>query len=69
MDMIIFLSAVFAAMIAEAAISRRHERALRAMGAVEAPRDVYEIMLWIYPLCFVLIGAEGVITNRPTSLF
>ncbi|MBI3264324.1 MAG: hypothetical protein HYZ58_14400 [Acidobacteria bacterium] len=46
-------------MATEAAISRRHERALRAMGAIEPPNDVYGAMRWVYPLCFVLIAVES----------
>lgn len=52
--------AVFAAMLVEAAISRRHDARLRARGAVEPPGDVYAAMQVVYPGVFVLVLAEGV---------
>lgn len=51
--------AVFAAMLVEAAISRRHDACLRARGAVEAPGDVYAAMQVAYPGVFLLMLAEG----------
>jgi len=51
--------AVFAPMIAEALLSARHERALRALGAVEPPDDVYRIMQIAYPGAFAALIAEG----------
>ena len=51
--------AVFAAMLAEAAISRRHDARLRAQGAVEPPGDVYAAMQVAYPGVFLLMLAEG----------
>jgi methyltransferase len=51
--------AVFAPMLAEAAISRRHERALHAAGATEASGDVYRAMRIAYPGAFLLMIAEG----------
>ena len=50
---------IFGSMLAEAAISRRHERALRARGAVEPARDVYAAMQMAYPSAFVVMLAEG----------
>jgi methyltransferase len=52
--------AVFATMLLEAAISRRHDARLRARGAVEPPADVYAAMLVAYPGVFILVLAEGV---------
>jgi methyltransferase len=46
-------------MIAEAIISARHDRALRAMGAVEPARDVYKVMQIAYPGCFLVLIADG----------
>lgn len=66
-DHLAFLAAVFGSMGAEAAISRRHERVLRAMGAIEPPDDVYGAMRWAYPLCFVVIAAEGWLAGGSTA--
>ena len=46
-------------MLAEAAVSRRHERTLRAMGAVEPTGDVYALMQVVYPACFLAILVES----------
>ena len=51
--------AVFAAMVAEAALSRRHDVRLRAQGAVEPSGDVYAAMQVAYPGVFLLMLAEG----------
>ena len=51
--------AVYAPMIAEAALSRRHERELRALGAIEPEGDVYRLMQFAYPGAFLLMLAEG----------
>jgi methyltransferase len=48
-------------MLAETAISSRHDGALRAAGAVEPPGDVYRIMAVAYPAAFVAILAEGLL--------
>lgn len=50
---------IFAAMLAEAAISRRHDRLLRALGAAEPRGDVYAAMQIAYPAAFVAIVTEG----------
>lgn len=50
---------IFAAMIAEAVLSARHDRRLRARGAVEPRDDVMRAMQVAYPLGFVAILAEG----------
>ena len=50
---------VFAAMIIEAAISRRHDVRLRARGAVEPAGDVYATMQVAYPGVFLLMLGEG----------
>ena len=51
---------VFLPMIAEAIVSARHDRALRARGAVEPAGDVYKVMQLAYPGCFLVLLAEGV---------
>jgi methyltransferase len=61
----IILAIVFVPMIAEAAISRAHERALRARGAVEPRDDVYPIMQGAYPGAFVLMAVESLLRGAP----
>lgn len=51
---------VFAPMLVETWISRRHERRLRAAGAVEPAGDVIGAMTVAYPGGFVLMLAEGI---------
>jgi methyltransferase len=43
--------------------SRRHERALRAAGAIEPPDDVYAWMRIVYPGMFVAMTAEGMLAT------
>lgn len=50
---------VFALMLFELSLSRRHERALRARGAVEPQDDPYALMAWAYPAAFAAMVAEG----------
>ena len=45
--------------------SRRHERALRAAGAIEPPDDVYGWMRIVYPGMFVAMTAEGALAVPP----
>lgn len=52
-------AAIFAAMLAEAAVAGRHEVALRAQGAVEPPGDVYRAMQIAYPASFLAMLVEG----------
>ena len=51
---------IFAAMIGEAALSRRHDVSLRARGAVEPAGDVYAAMQVAYPGAFLAMIGEGV---------
>ena len=53
------LTAVLLFMLIEAQLSMHNERLLRAKGAVEAPDDVFGVMRWAYPACFVAMGVEG----------
>ena len=55
----IFVGVASAAMLAETIVSARHERALRARGAVEPPGDVYNAMLFAYPGSFAAMIAEA----------
>lgn len=45
--------------------SRRHERALRAAGAIQPPGDVYAWMRIVYPGMFVAMTAEGMLAPPP----
>ena len=62
---VIVALAAFGPMIVEARLSRRHERALRALGAVEPPADVYAWMRVTYPACFAAIAGEAWLRNTP----
>jgi methyltransferase len=55
----------FVPMIAEARRSRRHDLALRALGAFEPAHDVYQLMQVAYPGCFVAIAGEAWIRDTP----
>jgi methyltransferase len=55
----LFLALVFVPMIVEARLASRHERDLRAQGAIEPAGDVYQVMTVAYPACFVAMLAEG----------
>jgi methyltransferase len=50
---------IFPLMIAEAALSRRHDASLRARGAVEPGGDVYAAMQVAYPGVFLAMLAEA----------
>jgi len=50
---------IFVPMAIEAIVSARHDRALRALGAVEPPGDVYRAMQLAYPVAFLGLIAEG----------
>ena len=59
-------SALFVAlalMLGEFLLSRRHEAALLSRGAIEPPGDVYRALAWVYPLTFVFMAAEGLLTH------
>jgi methyltransferase len=64
---IALLALVFIPMAAEARRSARHERALRAAGAIEPHGDVYAAMQFAYPLCFLLPIGETWLRARPMS--
>lgn len=50
-------------MLAELQVSRRHERLLRARGAIEPPDAVYSTMRWAYPAVFVAMAVEGMLSG------
>ena len=53
------LAVILGLLIAETRISWRHERALRARGAVEPSGDVLWALAALYPSSFVIMGIEG----------
>lgn len=60
---------VFGPMLIEAAIAARHDRALRAQGAVEPPGDVIGAMQFAYPAAFLVMIVEGSLRQvQPDSL-
>jgi methyltransferase len=66
---LVLLSITLVPMAAEALIAARHDRALRAEGAVEPAGDVYSIMQFAYPACFLAMAGEGwARSTRPDAL-
>src|SRR5690348_8329565 len=63
---LIAASVVFAALAIEAAISARHERALRARGGIEPAGDIYRVMRVVYPASLAAMAAEGLLTGPPS---
>jgi methyltransferase len=57
------LAVVLSLMLVELWVSTRHERLLRARGAVESPDPVYATMRWAYPAVFVAMAAEGFLSE------
>jgi isoprenylcysteine carboxyl methyltransferase (ICMT) family protein YpbQ len=53
------LAAAFLPMLAETALSVKHERALREMGAVEPATDVIGLMRLAYPGAFLCMVGEA----------
>ena len=51
--------AIFLPMAIEAVVAARHDRALRALGAIEPAGDVYRAMQVAYPGAFLAMLAEG----------
>jgi methyltransferase len=68
MTIVLYVTTVFAPMLIEALLSRRNERALRAMGAAEPEDDVYAWMQVAYPALFLVILAEGVYRDAPRDV-
>jgi methyltransferase len=59
MNLVLLATIVVAPMLFEAALSRRNERQLRALGAAEPHDDVYWLMQLAYPAAFVAMLVEG----------
>jgi len=64
---VLILLVVLLMMLAESFVSRRHERRLRARGAVEPPGDVYATMRWAYPAAFIAMAVEGTFFGLPPA--
>ena len=56
---LVTLIAILLVMGGEALLSRVNEAALRRLGAIEPPDDVYRVMQWAYPGSFVAMASEG----------
>lgn len=56
---VLALIAVLLVMTGEALLARFNEQTLLGRGGREAPNDVYTIMRWAYPLCFIAMAIEG----------
>lgn len=67
MRSIAVVAVVFVLMLFEAMISRKHERRLRELGAIEPPDDVYGQMQVVYPLAFLVPAVEGWLRTPSTS--
>lgn len=61
------LLVVMVMMLAEALVSRRHERMLRERAAIEPPGDVYATMRWAYPAAFIAMAVEGTFFGPPPA--
>jgi methyltransferase len=66
--LVVYATMVFAPMLAETLVSRRNERALRQMGAVEPPDDVYAVVQVLYPALFAAILVEGMYRAAPRDM-
>lgn len=69
---LLVLILAFIPMAFEARLSARHERALRAAGAIEPPADVYRWMQIAYPAAFLAMALEALgryaIFNRASGV-
>lgn len=57
------LIAVLLVMGGEALLSRFNEQLLRQRGAKDVEGDVYAVMQWAYPACFVAMAVEGAVSG------
>jgi len=60
---IIMVTGVLLLMLVEFWISRRNERVLLELGAIEPPDPVYKAMRIVYPGTFVVMAIEGALTS------
>lgn len=61
------LAAAFLPMLVEAAVSSRHERTLRELGAMEPAGDVIGIMQLAYPGAFLCMVGEAFVRRVPAD--
>jgi methyltransferase len=61
---IVALAAALGIMFGELILSRSNEQTLRARGAIEPAGDVYRALAWAYPMIFVAMATEGVVSRR-----
>jgi len=54
------LAVIAGLMLAENRLSRANQAALEARGAIMPEGDVWAWMATLYPLSFVVMGAEGI---------
>lgn len=64
----LLLTLAFGPMAFEAVRSKANERTLRAAGAVEPPGDVFAVMQFAYPACFVAIAVEAWLRGRGPAI-
>ncbi|MGE3955677.1 MAG: isoprenylcysteine carboxylmethyltransferase family protein [Vicinamibacterales bacterium] len=65
--LVLLALAVFGTMSAEARRAARNERAQRARGGIEPPRDVYPLMQVAYPGVFLVMLLEGALRPEPPA--
>lgn len=63
---VLTLLALLLLMLGEAGLSAHNERLLRQRGALEPAGDVYPVMRWAYPACFLAMAVEGAGTGPAT---
>ena len=59
MFLLFLFATAFLPMVAEAGLAARHDRSLREQGAREPAADVYGVMQFAYPSCFVVMMSEA----------
>lgn len=67
---LVLLCITLTPMVLEARLAARNDRALIAAGAAEPPGDVYRIMQFAYPACFVAMALEAWLRgSQPDAMF
>lgn len=66
---LLLLLMAFGPMLIEARLAARHDRALRAAGAVEPPDDVIAWMQVVYPAAFAAMAIEAYVRPHGRDLF
>jgi len=68
MFVLVLLTLAFVPMLFEARLAARHDRALRAAGALEPTDDVYPLMRIAYPAGFLAMAVEAQVRGVPVNL-